>query len=667
MGFNVFNMTQEKMDKIRELEREFDSFSRFPGENTKSIIKRYIHLVSSMSDLDITKEPEEWVEKFISALPKEEWEDYVLNLKSSREFSQLTISPLIKRIEEQMVIKDEKRKEKAVKVKESVKNESSRSASVCSNCHNFKTVNAKLVKDAESLALEFKKLNNKKKADEKQILDLQGICEKLKVENGKLLGSVNSLTLENKGLKENEKVFESKQKSSENEDFWIKLENKNLKANEVKLQEQINVLENEKSVLENLKNENENSIKSHLERISKLEDEAKSSRIKIDELEKKLISFATKSDKLNIPCPKPINSVPISDCVTNFDSVKVEDCDDASDDENVKKEKQKLFLNLKEKFQKTVLQSTEKGECSKQKPLKKKAEQKQKDNKSSSDRSSNQKQNLQKIKNENSKNVGNKWCRSDHSAKASNPAKLRKEYHQAKQCYDLSVWYNGDNWYDNRMCYSCGYHGHIAVNCQYWRYETRRCYNCNIKGHIARDCPRRSMGRSRVMSQKVARIPVKVKPEELKVREPKVQQPKVLETKVKLSQGQKDRLRKKRKKAREYLEKILSSGSQDKQNKSSDESTPSVAKTSKTNSSDTNLRTEQRGKKKEKVGDESDRSKSDKPPAGNDSGMVKPEEPLVEVKVENSSLAMDDANFPPLLSKNSKSPKVSQAWVKLFK
>ncbi|KAJ0575847.1 hypothetical protein HanIR_Chr05g0217471 [Helianthus annuus] len=216
MGFNVFNMTQETMDKIRELETEFDSFSRFPGENTKSIIKRYIHLVSSMSDLDITKEPEEWVEKFISALPKEEWEDYVLNLKSSREFSQLTITPLIKRIEEQMVIKDEKRKEKAVKVKESVKNESSRFASVCSNCHNFKTVNAKLVKDAESLALEIKKLNNKKKADEKQILDLQGICEKLKVENGKLLGSVNSLTLETKGLKENEKVFESKQKSSEN-------------------------------------------------------------------------------------------------------------------------------------------------------------------------------------------------------------------------------------------------------------------------------------------------------------------------------------------------------------------------------------------------------------------------------------------------------------------
>ena len=118
----------------------------------------------------------------------------------------------------------------------------------------------------------------------------------------------------------------------------------------------------------------------------------------------------TASDSLNFPCPKPINSVPISDDVTNFDNVKVEECDEKSDDENEKIEKQKLFLKLKEKFQKTVLQSTEKGECSKKKPLKEKMEQKQKDknlknvqkeNNSSSDRSSNQNQKLQKVKNEN--------------------------------------------------------------------------------------------------------------------------------------------------------------------------------------------------------------------------------------------------------------------------
>ena len=107
---------------------------------------------------------------------------------------------------------------------------------------------------------------------------------------------------------------------------------------------------------------------------------------------------------------------------------------------------------MKEKFQKTVLQSTEKGECSKKKPLKKKVEQKQKDNKSSSDRSSNRNEKLQKVKNENSKIVGNKWCRSDHSAQKPNPANMRKEYHQARQCYDLSVWCKGGIRYDNRVC-----------------------------------------------------------------------------------------------------------------------------------------------------------------------------------------------------------------------
>ncbi|KAM0057529.1 putative transcription factor interactor and regulator CCHC(Zn) family [Helianthus debilis subsp. tardiflorus] len=509
----------------------------------------------------------------------------------------------------------------APKDEESAESGSSSSASACSKCDSFKTENDKLLKVAESLTLEIKELKDKKQADESQILDLQENCEKLKAENDKLLVGLNSLTFDNKKLNEKvkgleieksrsekefqnqmkiledgrnvfsqnniekqklinshlqkiiklekesecarkkieklEKELESKKKSSEDEDFWIKLENKNLKANETKFQEQIKVLKNEKSVLENMKNENENSIKSHLERISQFEKEAENSRSKIDELEKKLIGFVTSSDSLKFPCPKPINFVPISDNVTNFDDVKVKDCGEKSDDK-------------KEQFQKTVLQSTEKGECSKQKPLKKKAEQKQtiknekilqKDNKSSSDRSSNRNEKLQKVKNENSKIVGNKWCRSDHSASKPNSANLRKEYHQSKQCFDLSVWTQNGDWYDNRVCYSCGYHEHIAVNCQYWSYETRRCFNCNIKGHIARDCPRKSSEILRVNSQKVAKIPVKVKPQEQKVLKPKVQGQSIQEKKVKLSQGQKDRLRKKRKKARDYLENILSSGS----------------------------------------------------------------------------------------------------------
>ncbi|KAM0037654.1 putative transcription factor interactor and regulator CCHC(Zn) family [Helianthus debilis subsp. tardiflorus] len=456
-----------------------------------------------------------------------------------------------------------------------------------------------------------------------------------------------------KKIAEFEKDFESKSKSSESEDFWIKLENKNLKENETRFQEQLKVLENEKSVLENLKTENEKSIKSYLERISQLENEAENSRIKIDELETKLKGFVTSSDRLNFPCPKPINSVQISDKVTNFDKVKIEDCDDKSDDEKEKKEKRKTFLKLNEMFKNTVLHSTEKGECSTQKPVKKNVEQKQKDknlknpkkeNKSSSDQSSNHFQKSQKIKNENSQNVGNKWCRFKHSASKPNPTLRRSaDYYKARQCYDLSIWSEGDIWYDNRVCYSCGDRGHIAVNCQNWSYETRRCFNCQIRGHIARDCPRRSMGRSRDESQSKAKKPVKVKP-----KEQKVQQPKVQETKVKLSQGQKDRLRKKRKKAREYLEKILSPGSSVGKNKSTDESLHSTAKSSKSSSSVTNLRTTEKKEKKNRVGDESDRSKSDKPHSGNDSGSSKPEEPSFEVKL-------------------SKSPKAGQAWVNLFK
>ncbi|KAJ0899256.1 hypothetical protein HanRHA438_Chr08g0366421 [Helianthus annuus] len=245
-------------------------------------------------------------------------------------------------------------REHVPKVEESVKNETSCSETICFKCDSFKTENDKLLKDAESLTSEVKKLEDEKQTDEKQILVLQGNFEKLKAENDKLLSNLNSLTFENKKLKEKikelEEKFESKKKSLEDEDFWIKLENKNLKANETKFQEQIKVLNNDKSVHENLKNENENSIKSHLVRISQLENEAKNSRNKIDKLEKKLIGFLTTSDSLNFPCPKPINSIPISDNVTNFDNVKVEDCDEKSDDVNEKIEKTKIVFKIERKI-----------------------------------------------------------------------------------------------------------------------------------------------------------------------------------------------------------------------------------------------------------------------------------------------------------------------------
>ncbi|MFS7951728.1 putative transcription factor interactor and regulator CCHC(Zn) family [Helianthus anomalus] len=241
-------------------------------------------------------------------------------------------------------------------------------------------------------------------------------------------------------------------------------------------------------------------INSHLQTIIRLEKEAECARKKIKELEEKLKSFVTSSALLDQHCPKPINYMPISDNVKNFDKVKVEDCDDKTDDENEKK----IFLKLKENFQETVLQSTEKGECSTQKPLKKKVEQKQKIQKMFKTRIKVHQLNhpiamkkTQKSEIQNSKIVGNQWCGLDHSAQKPNQISRRRwnenspktnhfndkklrndQYYKSNQCYDLSVWVEDGEWYDNIVCYRCGYQGHITVNCQSWSFETRRCYNC---------------------------------------------------------------------------------------------------------------------------------------------------------------------------------------------
>ncbi|MFS7977452.1 putative transcription factor interactor and regulator CCHC(Zn) family [Helianthus anomalus] len=82
-----------------------------------------------------------------------------------------------------------------------------------------------------------------------------------------------------------------------------------------------------------------------------------------------------------------------------------------------------------------------------------------------------------------------------------NDRKLRNDqYYKLNQCYDLNVWINEGEWYDNRVCYNCGFQGHIALDCQKKNFEMRRCFECNIKGHIARDCPMRSNGRSMAVS-----------------------------------------------------------------------------------------------------------------------------------------------------------------------
>ena len=137
-----------------------------------------------------------------------------------------------------------------------------------------------------------------------------------------------------------------------------------------------------------MKLENQNVINSHVEKIAQLIKEVEIAKNKADNSAKLLKGFVTSSLKSEQICPKPFNNnkkeILISDKITNFDKVKIEDCEDVTDDDKTKKEKNEIFLELKEKFQKTALHSSEKGECSKQESSKQNEELKQKDNKNKS-------------------------------------------------------------------------------------------------------------------------------------------------------------------------------------------------------------------------------------------------------------------------------------------
>ena len=169
-------------------------------------------------------------------------------------------------------------------------------------------------------------------------------CENLKSENAKLLRDLQSQTLENKNFK-----------NSEND---LKIQIKNLENEKVKIekdfQNQIKILEDEKDIFGKNNLEKQIAINSHLAKIIQLEKEAESDRNKITELENKLKGFVTSAPYV---CPKPINSVPISDSVTNFDKVKIEDCDDKTDDENEKNEKKKKFLKMKNQKLKNIFKN----------------------------------------------------------------------------------------------------------------------------------------------------------------------------------------------------------------------------------------------------------------------------------------------------------------------
>ncbi|KAJ0533621.1 putative transcription factor interactor and regulator CCHC(Zn) family [Helianthus annuus] len=83
------------------LKKEFDLFSSLPGEDTKKLIERYCHLVRSMSMLGVTKDREEWVDKLADALPQKEWGTYLMILKNTGVYDDLTISQFIEKIESQ--------------------------------------------------------------------------------------------------------------------------------------------------------------------------------------------------------------------------------------------------------------------------------------------------------------------------------------------------------------------------------------------------------------------------------------------------------------------------------------------------------------------------------------------------------------------------------------
>ena len=122
MDLKFFNMTSETVNRINVLKKEFDLFSGCPGESTKSIIERYSHLVRSMSEKGIQKNPNEWVERLANSIPQQEWGTYLLDLKRNGEYSRLSICQFIKKLEEQMENNDVNKKnqeEKSVSSDES--------------------------------------------------------------------------------------------------------------------------------------------------------------------------------------------------------------------------------------------------------------------------------------------------------------------------------------------------------------------------------------------------------------------------------------------------------------------------------------------------------------------------------------------------------------------
>ncbi|KAF5778477.1 hypothetical protein HanXRQr2_Chr12g0547981 [Helianthus annuus] len=174
-SFNFFYADKVEMlnqKKIARLQRELDAAKSLADEKVKT--EAVEKVVEKIVEVEKLVEVEKIVEKVIEVV-----KPCVKCSKSCKECDEKD-----KRFVELKKAEGQKTE------KEFVKNESSSSASVCFECDNLKTYNDKLVKDAESLALEIEKLRNEKQTDDKQIRILKENSAKLKADNDKLLDEI---------------------------------------------------------------------------------------------------------------------------------------------------------------------------------------------------------------------------------------------------------------------------------------------------------------------------------------------------------------------------------------------------------------------------------------------------------------------------------------------
>ncbi|MFS7986278.1 hypothetical protein Hanom_Chr11g01008421 [Helianthus anomalus] len=311
---------------------KFDSFTGIKGESIEELIERYVNLYLEMRRLNINQMDETWVEKLANALPRDVWGTYLLAWKKSGEYYSFNLSSFVEKIQAQEL--------EFQKISKLNSDSGEKILEVATD--EVKDKSEENVQEVEEQVKEISAIKIEKKAEAVKMIEKCLNCENLKSENAKLLRDLESLTFENKNLKNSENDLKIQIKILENEKVKI----------EKDFQNQIKILEDVKDIFGKNNLEKQIAINSHLAKIIQLEKEAESDRNKIAELENKLKGFVTSAPYV---CQEPINSVPISDHVTNFDNVKVEDCDEGAYDEN---EKRKIFLELKEKFKNTVLQST---------------------------------------------------------------------------------------------------------------------------------------------------------------------------------------------------------------------------------------------------------------------------------------------------------------------